>query len=137
MLSPKNRAITTIVARSSTTASVSRNVRSSAGARRPTRPSAPTAKAMSVAMGIAQPRRSPSAIRLTATYVRAAPSIVPKAAAIGTAAARVSRSDPKSRSRLSSSATTKKNSAINRSLTMWRRSSENPGSDTSSAHTSS
>src|SRR5688500_2700678 len=58
-------AMTAIVAKSSTTASVSRNVRSSAGARRPTSPSAASAKAMSVAIGIAQPSMlpSPAAVR--------------------------------------------------------------------------
>ena len=40
---------------SSTIASVSRNSRAADGIRRPRRPSTPTAKAMSVAIGIPQP----------------------------------------------------------------------------------
>ncbi len=67
------------------------------------------AKAMSVAVGIAQPRSaSPPVFRLTSTYTSAGATMPPTAARIGTAARRGSRSSPSTTSRLSSRPTTKK-----------------------------
>ena len=68
-----------------------------------------SAKAMSVAVGIAQPlRASDPPPALTATYTSAGTSIPPTAAATGSAARRGSRRSPATISRLSSSPATKK-----------------------------
>ncbi len=64
-LSVKKIAMMLIARRSSTTASVSRNVRSAGGRWRPMTASTASANAMSVAAGIAQPFASPSAAALT------------------------------------------------------------------------
>ena len=68
-----------------------------------------SAKAMSVAVGTAQPlRASASPPRLTATYTSAGATIPPTAAATGSAARRGSRRSPATISRLSSRPATKK-----------------------------
>ena len=52
----------------------------------PDEPQRGEGEGMSVAIGIAHPSMLPSAMTLTAVYVSAAPTIVPKAAATGSAA---------------------------------------------------
>ncbi|MDT4890630.1 hypothetical protein FQZ97_1274940 [compost metagenome] len=70
---------------SSMIARASRNTRTEAGTERPSKASTPTAKAMSVAVGTAQPWRTPSAL-LNARYNSAGTITPPKAATIGKAA---------------------------------------------------
>ena len=90
-----------MASRSSTTANVSRNVRSPLGRCELITARTATAKAMSVAVGIAQPRAVPSPA-LIATNSSAGSSMPPTAAATGSAARRGSRSSPATNSRLSS-----------------------------------
>ncbi len=107
---------------SSTIASVSRKSLSACGARDPTMATTATANAMSVAIGIPQPR-PPGPPALTAAKSSAGTVMPPIAARIGRLAARGSRSSPHTNSRLISSPTTKKKIAISASFTQWRRSS--------------
>src|SRR5680860_504806 len=75
-----------IASRSSTTARVSRKVRSAEGRWEPMMASTARANAMSVAVGMAQPVMSPDPPRFTAAYSRAGRRTPPTAAATGTAA---------------------------------------------------
>ena len=109
-----------IAPRSSATAKVSRKIFNVAGARLPTSASTPTANAMSVAIGMPQPL-TPGPPALNARYSAAGTTIPPRAATSGSAAARGSRKSPCTISRLISRPTTKKNTAISRSLTQWLR----------------
>ncbi len=102
-------------------ASDSRKTTSAVGVRRPSSDSTPTANAMSVAMGMPQPS-APSPPALKAVKIRAGTIMPPSAAIAGRAAARGSRSSPRTSSRLISKATTKKKNAMARSLTQVRRS---------------
>jgi hypothetical protein len=77
---------------------------------------------MSVAIGIAQPA-PPSPPATIAAKISAGTAAPPNAASAGNDAARGSLSSPTASSRLISSPTTKKNSAISPSLTQWRKSS--------------
>lgn len=90
-------------------ASVSRNTRRAGGRNLPTTAITATANAMSVAVGIAQPRRAsePPAALIT-TKMRAGTTTPPIAAAIGRAARRGSRRRPATNSSFSSRPTTKK-----------------------------
>lgn len=67
----------------------------------------------------------PSPLALNARKTAAGTIIPPSAAIAGSATARRSRSSPTTSSRLISIPTTKKNTAINKSLTTWPRSSWN------------
>jgi hypothetical protein len=101
--------MTTMARRSSTTARVSRNVRSAVGRWVLITARTARAKAMSVADGMAQPRRTPSGPpRLNNTKKNAGTAMPPTAAATGRAARRGSRRSPATNSRLSSSPATKK-----------------------------
>ena len=102
--------MTVIASRSSTTASVSRNVRSAVGRCVDTTASTASAKAMSVAVGTAQPVEvlGMPAPTLIATKIAAGTTMPPTAAAIGSAARAGSRRSPATNSRLSSTPTTKK-----------------------------
>ena len=98
-----------IASRSSTTARVSRNIRSADGRWVLITASTASAKAMSVAVGIAHPvRPAPPPAVVTATKISAGTAIPPTAAATGSAARRGSRRSPATNSRLSSSPATKK-----------------------------
>ena len=110
--------------RSSTTATLSKNTRRLAGTRLPSSASTPSAKAMSVAAGIAQPWASArvdpaSAPGTSSTSARntSAGAIIPAPAA-STGRRRVGAwaSSPTSISRFSSSPMVKKNTAISPSL---------------------
>ena len=106
---------------SSTIATLSRNSRAPADTRSPSSASTPTANAMSVAAGIAHPR-APSPPAVSSTKIAIGSTTPPTAAIAGSAAARRSRSSPATSSRLISSPTTRKNTAISPSLTQWCRS---------------
>ena len=106
---------------SSTIATVSRNSRSWSGQRGPSRASAPSTNAMSVAIAIPQPR-APSPPALTSRKISAGRIIPPSAASTGTRTVRRSRSSPTVTSRVTSRPTTRKNSAISPSSTQCRRS---------------
>ena len=93
----------------------------------------PTAKAMSVAMGMPHPR-APSPPTLKAAKMSAGRIMPPSAATIGSAAARGSRSSPVTISRLISRPATKKNSAIRPSLTASCRVSSRWNEPTSNAN---
>jgi len=97
----------TIAIRSSTTARVSRKTRSMGCTRGAMRPSIVTANAMSVAVGTAQPCTA-GVPALKATKMTAGTATPPKAAATGTIAVDMRRSEPPANSRLSSSPTMKK-----------------------------
>ena len=96
---------------SSTTASVKRKSFSGRGTRVPSIARTTTANAMSVAVGMAQPRRSGPALFNT-RYSSAGIAMPPNAASTGRLAVRRSRSSPRTSSRLISMPTTKKNTAI-------------------------
>ena len=102
--------MTMIASRSSTTARVSRKVRSAVGRWVDSTASTASANAMSVAIGTAQPSRFSGwpAARLTAMKMAPGTIIPPTAAAIGSAARAGSRRSPATNSRFSSSPTTKK-----------------------------
>ena len=106
---------------SSTMARVSSNGLRLGGANRLASVNAPSANAMSVAIGIPQPRAlSPPAI---ARYSSAGTTMPPIAASTGRIAARSWRSSPVTSSRLISNPTTRKNNAISPSFTQNFRSS--------------
>ena len=106
-----------IANRSSTTAKVSRNVRSATGRCVLITARTASAKAMSVAVGIAQPRRAPPpVVALTSTNRIAGTSMPPSAATTGKAARRGSRRSPATNSRFSSNPATKKKMASSPSL---------------------
>jgi hypothetical protein len=108
--------MTAIAPMSSTIATASRKSRSDDGTDRLTSAITLSAKAMSVAMGIPQPRdASPGGF--TARNSAAGMSMPPTAARTGSAAARGSRSSPTVSSRLISRPTTKKNNVIKPSFT--------------------
>ena len=116
----KNTAITVIASRSSTIASASRNVRRPAGRWVDTTASTANENAISVAIGIAQPRLVPEAA-FTARNNSAGTTIPPRAAATGTAARLGSRRSPTTNSRLSSRPARKKNKANSPSAAhSWR-----------------
>ena len=125
---------------SSTIARVSNSTLTAGGTRLPSSATTPSANAMSVAIGMPQPSL-PSPPALNARKIAAGTIIPPSAAIAGSATARRSRSSPTTSSRLISIPTTKKNTAINKSLTTWPRSSSNtydPNSNrTFVAHTDS
>ncbi len=102
---------------SSTTARLSNSTRIEVGRFVPARASTPSAKAMSVATGIAQPLDAPGAPRATARNTRAGATMPPSAATTGRTAARASESSPTTSSRLSSRPATKKNTASRPSAT--------------------
>ena len=81
----------------------------------PTSTSTPTANAMSVAIGIAQPSRA-SAPLTSAKKMRTGATIPPSAAAAGTTMRRTLASSPSTISRLISIPTTKKKTTIAASL---------------------
>ena len=87
----------------------------------PTIASTAVAKAMSVAVGIAQPPMSspPPLLAAKATKIRAGTATPPKAAAIGTAALPGLRSSPSTNSCFSSRPTRKKNTASRASAAQW------------------
>ena len=98
-----------IASRSSTTARVNRNVRNAAGRWVEMTARTATANAISVAVGMAQPRvASAPAPAVKAAKISAGTTMPPMAAAIGSAARRGSRRSPATNSRLSSRPTTKK-----------------------------
>ena len=97
-----------IAMRSSTIARVSRNTRSAGGRKRPTTAITATAKAMSVAVGIAQPDAASASPAVKSRKISAGATTPPAAAAMGSAAARGSRRRPATNSSFSSSPTTKK-----------------------------
>ena len=119
--------MTTMAPMSSTMAKANRNSFSEGCTREPMRARTPNAMAMSVAMGMPQPR-TPVPPRFTATNIRAGTTMPPSAAMAGSAARRGSFSSPTETSRLISKPTTKKNNVIRPSLTQWRKSntSERP-----------
>jgi len=80
--------------RSSTTASVSRKVRSGAGHDENVTASTARANAMSVAVGTAQPRAAPGSPALTARKISAGSATPAQAAITGSAASRGLRSSP-------------------------------------------
>ncbi len=102
---------------SSTIASVSRKSFRLLGTRAPSNASTPTANAMSVAMGIAQPSSPLPLPTLMATNRSAGTTIPPTAATAGRAARLRSRSSPVTSSRLISSPTTKKKMVMSASFT--------------------
>ena len=106
---------------------------SEVGTRRPSSETTPTAKAMSVAIGIPQPVEA-APDRLNARKMRAGTTMPPRAAATGSMAARGRRSSPVTISLLISRPTTKKKTAIRTSFTNPTRVSECPSwsSDTTS-----
>ena len=115
-----------VAPRSSTTATVSRNRRRLVGTRRPSRPSTPSAKAISVAVGMAQPRRmgvvpgaacaaGPSRCA-TSQNTSAGPAMPAAAARTGRRRVGAWARSPTSTSRLISSPMAKKNTAISPSL---------------------
>ena len=108
---------------SSTIAIESRKSFAPLDTRSPSSVSTPTAKAMSVAAGIAQPFASGAAPLVTATKISAGSATPPSAASAGRAAVRRSFSSPVTSSRLISRPTTKKKIAIRPSLTQCWRSS--------------
>ena len=95
-----------------------------------------TAKAMSVAVGIAHPESPPLEPRFQATKISAGATMPPTAAAMGSAARRGSRRSPATNSRLSSSPTTKKKIASRPSAAhlprLRSRCSETPSRETGS-----
>ena len=109
---------------SSTIANVSNKTLTATGTREPRSATTPRANAMSVAIGIPHPL-TPSPPALNATKISAGTIMPPSAAIAGSATARRSRSSPVTSSRLISMPTTKKNTAINKSLTTWARSWSN------------
>ena len=106
---------------SSMIASVSSSMRSAAGTPRPMSESTPTAKAMSVAVGMAQPWRVAGSV-LRTKYSSAGTSKPPMAAMTGSVATRGSDSEPSCNSRRTSSPTTRKNTVISPSFTQKCRS---------------
>ena len=104
---------------SSTMASAARNTFRPAGAPGATSASTPSAKAMSVAVGTAQPDRASGGGQRQVEQPPA-PATPPRAAAKGSAAWRRLDSSPTSSSRLISRPTSRKNTAISPSLTQWR-----------------
>lgn len=104
-----------IANRSSTTAKVSRKVRSALGRWVDSTASTATANAMSVAVGTAHPTTFSGcpAARLTPMKIAAGTAMPPTAARIGSAARLGSRRSPATNSRLSSNPTTKKKIASN------------------------
>ena len=101
---------------SSMIAMASNRALSATGTREPSRASRPSAKAMSVAAGIAQPRKFSGEPRLSATKTIAGIAIPPIAAMMGSEACFQLRSWPVTISRFTSSPMRKKNSAISPSL---------------------
>ena len=113
-LSVYTNAMIAMAMRSSTTASVSRNVRMATGRDEPTTARTETANAMSVAVGIAQPCSavgSPPEARLTPRKISAGTSTPPAAATTGRIALRMLCSSPSTNSALSSRPVRKKNTA--------------------------
>ena len=103
---------------SSTIAMLRRRSLTPGGIRLPRSASTPTAKAISVAIGIAQPR-AVSAPAFNRRKMAAGRMTPPKAAMSGSRAFRPSPSSPTASSRLISRPTTKKKKTINRSLTQY------------------
>ena len=114
--------MTAMAPRSSTTARLSRKIFNDGGTRFPSRARTPSAKAMSVAIGMPQPLE-PTLPALAAVKMSAGRTIPPTAAIAGSAATRRSRKSPVTSSRLISRPTTRKNRAISASLTKCCRSS--------------
>lgn len=108
----KNTAMIRIAKRSSTTASVRRKARRAEGSEVPMTARTASAKAMSVAVGTAQPPSEPPPTTLTSAYTSAGTAIPHTAAMTGSAAAFGSRSSPATISRFSSIPATKKKTAI-------------------------
>jgi hypothetical protein len=101
---------------SSTIAMVSTRSFTPEETRSPNSARTPTAKAMSVAMGILHPS-PPAPPAVSATKIAAGRIAPPSAAKTGSAAALRSRNSPVTNSRLISSPTTKKKMAMRPSLT--------------------
>ena len=98
-----------MASRSSTTARVSRKMRRALGSLEPITASTATAKAMSVAVGMAQPRSiSGPELNAIAVKITAGTMTPPTAAATGTTARLKVRRSPATNSRLSSSPAMKK-----------------------------
>ena len=97
-------------------ASANRKVFSEAGTLRPSMAQTPSAKAMSVAAGMAQPRNAWASPQFTAAKIAAGVTKPPNAAITGNAACFGLDSAPSIASRLISSPTSRKNTAIRPSL---------------------
>jgi hypothetical protein len=100
---------------SSITANASKSTRSAPGTRLPSSVRIPTANAISVAIGIAQPAE-PARPTLRLAKITAGTSMPPSAAASGSAALRKVASSPSKISRRISRPTTRKNTVIAPSL---------------------
>jgi hypothetical protein len=110
-----------MAARSSKIASVSRNTLSGVGTRSPKTLSTPRAKAMSVATGIAQPSAAGGSPRTQARNTSAGTTMPPTAATAGSTSWSGEESSPSRNSRLISSPTSRKNTAMRPSLIHSRK----------------
>ena len=108
--------MTMMAIRSSIIASAIRKIFSEAGTLRPSMAHKPSAKAMSVAAGMAQPRKAWASPQFTAAKIAAGMTKPPNAAITGNAACLALDSGPSIASRLISSPTSRKNTAIKPSL---------------------
>jgi hypothetical protein len=109
-------ATTAIAATSSTVAKLSRNTRALAGRWEPTTASTASAKAMSVAIGIAHARPAPAVPPMMTAAIPAGTTTPPSAAMTGSSAVLRCDSSPTVSSRLSSRPATKKNNASSPSV---------------------
>ena len=101
---------------SSTIASAVRKMARDRGARLPTSAITPMAKAMSVAIGMAQPSNAAGLFRLNSQKMSTGTIMPPTAAIAGRMALRKEESSPMATSRFNSSPTRKKKMAIRASL---------------------
>jgi hypothetical protein len=115
----KKTAMITIATRSSTTARVSRNARSTDGSDVLMTARTASANAMSVAVGTAQPWKDTSPATLTRQYTSAGTAIPHSAATTGNAAADGDFSSPATSSRFSSIPATKKKIVSSPSDAQW------------------
>ena len=102
---------------SSKIASEVKNTFRLSGTREPNKLKTPRAKAISVAVGIAQPCIATGSFGFKSTYISAGTTIPPIAPNPGRIILRRSESSPSKNSRLSSRPTNRKNTAIKPSLT--------------------
>ena len=102
--------------KSSATASVAKNIFNPSGTRLPNIASTPNEKAMSVAIGIAQPRNISASAGQHSRKMMTGTSIPPHAPMIGRIALRHDESSPAIISRLISKPTERKKIAIRKSL---------------------
>lgn len=125
----------TIAPRSSSTASAVRKTFSPVGTRLPSSASIPSANAMSVAHGIAQPCSATGSALFSEAWMTAGPAIPPSAASVGSIMRARLFSCPTVSSRLSSMPTSRKKMAMRKSLTNRTSVSSFPGTGTGSAST--